>query len=41
MTRIPYRFEPTATAADVVATHGGLEPGVETGEVVTLSLIHI
>jgi lysyl-tRNA synthetase, class II len=35
--RIPYRFEPTATAADVVAKHGDLEPGVETGEVVTVA----
>jgi lysyl-tRNA synthetase class 2 len=34
---VPYRYEPTATVADVVAKHGALEPGVETGEVVTVA----
>ncbi len=33
----PYRFEPTATAAEVQARHGGLEPGTETGERVTVA----
>ena len=36
-TRQPYRYEPTATAASVVAQHGGLDPGTETGEVVTVA----
>jgi lysyl-tRNA synthetase class 2 len=36
-TRQPYRFEPTATAASVAATHGELEPGTETGDVVTVA----
>ena len=33
----PYRYEKTHDAADVVATWGELEPGVETGEVVTVA----
>jgi lysyl-tRNA synthetase class 2 len=35
--RPPYRFEPTATAAGIAAEHGGLEPGTETGRVVTVA----
>ena len=41
---VPYRFEPTATAAAVEAEHAGLADGEESGVVVTvagLSLIHI
>ncbi|MCU1453160.1 MAG: lysyl-tRNA synthetase, class [Acidimicrobiales bacterium] len=34
---IPYRFEPTATAAALQASHGGIEDGTETGEVVTVA----
>jgi lysyl-tRNA synthetase, class II len=34
---IPYRYEPTATAAGLAAEHAGLEPGVETGRVVTVA----
>ncbi|MCU1485270.1 MAG: lysyl-tRNA synthetase, partial [Actinomycetia bacterium] len=33
----PYRFEPTATAAELQARFGELEPGTETGEVVTVA----
>jgi lysyl-tRNA synthetase class 2 len=33
----PYRFEPTATAAELQARFGDLEPGTETGEVVTVA----
>jgi lysyl-tRNA synthetase class 2 len=32
-----YAYEPTHTLADVVATHGGLEAGEETGEVVRVA----
>ena len=35
--RQPYRFEPTATAAGIAADHGGLAPGTETGQVVTVA----
>jgi lysyl-tRNA synthetase, class II len=34
---VPYRFEPTATAAALHESHGHLEPGVETGEQVTVA----
>jgi lysyl-tRNA synthetase class 2 len=34
---VPYRFEPTATAASVAAAHGDLPPGTETGETVTVA----
>jgi lysyl-tRNA synthetase class 2 len=34
---IPYRFERTATAADIQARFPDLEPGTETGEVVTVA----
>ena len=34
---IPYRFEPTATAAELHERFGDLEPGTETGEVVTVA----
>jgi lysyl-tRNA synthetase class 2 len=33
----PYRFEPTASAAELQARFGDLEPGTETGEVVTVA----
>jgi lysyl-tRNA synthetase class 2 len=33
----PYRFEPTATAAEVQAKYPDLEPGTETGDVVTVA----
>ena len=33
----PYRFEPTASAADVQATYPDLEPGTETGDLVTVA----
>ncbi|MBW8827575.1 MAG: lysine--tRNA ligase [Acidobacteria bacterium] len=33
----PYRYEPTATAGGLQAEHGGLEPGTETGERVTVA----
>src|SRR4051794_15264675 len=33
----PYRFEPTASAADLQARFADLEPGTETGEVVTVA----
>jgi lysyl-tRNA synthetase class 2 len=33
----PYRFEPTASAAGLQATYADLEPGTETGEVVTVA----
>ena len=33
----PYRFEPTAAAADVQAKYPDLEPGTETGDVVTIA----
>ena len=36
-TRQPYRYEPTATAASISGRHAGLEPGTETGEVVTVA----
>jgi lysyl-tRNA synthetase class 2 len=35
--RIPYRFEPTATAAGLRDRFGGLEPGIESGETVTVA----
>ncbi|CAN5767989.1 lysine--tRNA ligase [soil metagenome] len=35
--RIPYRFEPTAMAAELQAQHGGLEAGTETGVEVTVA----
>jgi lysyl-tRNA synthetase class 2 len=35
--RIPYRFEPTATTADLHARHGDLAPGTETGEQVSVA----
>jgi hypothetical protein len=34
---VPYRFDPGATTAEVVAAHGDLEPGVETGIEVTVA----
>lgn len=34
---IPYRFERTATAADLIAAHAGLAPGEETGVVVSVA----
>ena len=34
---VPYRFDPDATAADLAAKFGSLEPGVETGDVVTVA----
>jgi len=34
---VPYRYDPDATAAAIKAGHGDLEPGVETGEVVTVA----
>ena len=34
---VPYRFEPTATAAELHRAHGDLEPGVETGLGVTVA----
>jgi lysyl-tRNA synthetase class 2 len=34
---VPYRFDPDATAAGVQAAHGDLEPGIETGEEVTVA----
>jgi lysyl-tRNA synthetase class 2 len=34
---VPYRFDPDATAADLAAKFGSLEPGVETGEEVTVA----
>jgi lysyl-tRNA synthetase class 2 len=36
-TSIPYRFDPDAKAADLVATYGDLEPGTETDTVVTIA----
>lgn len=35
--RIPYRYEPDATAVDLHAAHGDLEPGTETGRTVTVA----
>jgi lysyl-tRNA synthetase class 2 len=35
--RIPYRFEPTATAAGLAAAYAELEPGAETGSTVTVA----
>ena len=35
--RPPYRFEPTTTARELRAAHGGLEPGEETGITVTVA----
>ncbi len=37
LTPIPYRYEPDATAAGLKRDHGDLEPGVETGELVTIA----
>ena len=34
---IPYRFEPTTTAAGIVARHSGIADGEETGVVVTVA----
>ena len=34
---VPYRFEPTAKAAELAAKHAGLEPATETGEMVTIA----
>lgn len=34
---VPYRFEPTATAAELQREHGDLEPGIETGLGVTVA----
>ena len=36
-TAIPYRYEPTATAAGLQDRHGSLEAGVETGDSVTVA----
>ncbi len=35
--QIPYRFERTATAADLAGRHSGLEPSGESGEVVSVA----
>ncbi|MHB1535131.1 MAG: lysine--tRNA ligase [Acidimicrobiales bacterium] len=35
--QIPYRFERSATAAELAARHAGLEPGAESGETVTVA----
>src|SRR5512142_2237802 len=37
MTNPPYRFERTATAAEIQAKYPDLEPGTETGDVVTVA----
>jgi lysyl-tRNA synthetase class 2 len=37
VTRIPYRYEPDAHAADLAERYAGLEPGTETGDVVTVA----
>ena len=37
MSRIPYRFDVTADAAELAERHAGLEDGAETDEVVTLA----
>jgi len=37
VTDVPYRFEPTATAAELHAAHDGLEAGEETGIEVTVA----
>ncbi len=37
MSSIPYRFEPTATSADIRTTHDGIEAGDETGQQVTIA----
>jgi lysyl-tRNA synthetase class 2 len=37
MPRIPYRYEPDATAASLAEKYAGLEPGTETGDVVTVA----
>ncbi|HUF34290.1 MAG TPA: lysine--tRNA ligase [Acidimicrobiales bacterium] len=34
---VPYRFEPTRTAASLQEEHAGLEPGTETGQLVTVA----
>ena len=34
---VPYRFEPTAKAAELAVKHAGLEPATETGETVTIA----
>ena len=36
-TPVPYRFDPDATAAGLQAAYGHLEPGVETGDRVTVA----
>ena len=33
----PYRFDKTHHAAEIIEKHGALEPGVETGEIVTVA----
>ena len=33
----PYSFEPTATAAELAAEYGELDPGSETGREVTIA----
>ena len=33
----PYRYQPTATAAELAEAHVGLEPGMETGTMVTVA----
>ena len=33
----PYRFEKTHQTADIIAKHGDLEPGIETGDIVTVA----
>jgi len=37
MADVPYRYEPSATAAGLRAAHGDLEPGHETGTVVSVA----
>jgi lysyl-tRNA synthetase class 2 len=37
MSNPPYRYEPTASAASIHAKHPDLEPGTETGEIVTVA----
>jgi lysyl-tRNA synthetase class 2 len=37
MAQPPYRFEPTASAAEIQAKYPDLEPGTETGDVVTVA----
>lgn len=37
MTDIPYRFERSSTAAEILAEHSELDPGSETGQVVSIA----